>query len=133
MLLHLFVGSIALSIVYLILAMLTIFFILFISNKTQEITLKVIVSCIIAMIVQAYLWLLWTSFCVFSVKYYIDSPLVSPFWLYYLFGFLAATFLLTLLDEGMTNLKIRRSINLIEKVQLIVFGANIWFFVKVSG
>jgi|GEM_PF-3523816 len=133
MLHDLFLGSIVLAIVYLVLALLTILFLIFISNKKSEFSWKVLTSCFIAIVIQAYLWILWTSFCVSSVMYYIDSPLVTHKWLYYVFGFIAAFFLLTLLDDGMQKLKIRQNLNHIEQVQLLVFGANIYIpFILIS-
>lgn len=44
---------------------------------------------VIASIIQSYFWVLWASFCSFSVLYYIDSPDVNHTWLYYLVGFFA--------------------------------------------
>lgn len=46
---------------------------------------------VIAGIVQAYFWILWAAYCVFTIHFYMDSPSVSYNWLYYLTGFFSVT------------------------------------------
>lgn len=40
---------------------------------------------------QLYFWMLWASYCTFTIKHYMDSPTVTHNWLYYLTGFFAVS------------------------------------------
>lgn len=37
--------------------------------------------------IQSYLWILWSSFCVALINFYIENPEVNYKWLYYITGF----------------------------------------------
>jgi hypothetical protein len=93
MLLHLLIGGIIAMITYRLMVGITMVILMNILGRRNKFTFRVIISCVITIIIQAYFWILWTSFCVFSVRYYIDSPRVSHPWLYYDLGLFAATFI----------------------------------------
>jgi len=42
---------------------------------------------VITGIAQVYFWILWASFCAYTVRFYIDSPSVTCGWFYYLTAF----------------------------------------------
>lgn len=56
---------------------------------------------------QVYLWIMWASYIVFTIRYYINIPEVTWIWLYYLtgFGFLTAplTYLLNKERQSATS------------------------------
>lgn len=125
MLWRLFTASIVLALAYAIFAIIIIYFIKILLKNKKDITLPATIIGILGHLFQLYIWLLWVSFCVFSVKYFISSPTVTQNWFYYLTGFIASVFLLNILDNGMGGLNRRQSLNPLEKLQLIIVGANI--------
>ncbi len=58
--------------------------------KSSALSFLTIPFVLVAGLGQLYFWVLWASFCVFHMHYYMDSPNVSHRWLYYLTGFFAA-------------------------------------------
>lgn len=132
MLVKLFNGSLILAIAYLVYSIIVlILFFKFILKGKEKVNWTILSFSFLFIIVQAYLWVIWTSYCVFTVKYFINSPAVTHSWLYYIAGFCAALFLLTLLDNAMQGIKSRYNLNLSEQFQLIVFGVNTYVVVIV--
>jgi hypothetical protein len=67
--------------------------ILKISERSKKEFLNVILVIpvsTVGFVAQAYLWILWSGFCVYSVKFFIDSPTVTQSWIYYITGFFAS-------------------------------------------
>jgi cytochrome bd-type quinol oxidase subunit 2 len=125
MLWRLFTASIVLALVYAVFAIVIIICLKLLLKEKKDITLPAISIGVLGHIFQLYIWLLWVSFCVYLVKYFINSSTVTQSWFYYLTGFIASVFLLTLLDKGLEGLNRRQSLNSLEKLQLIIVGPNI--------
>jgi hypothetical protein len=47
-----------------------------------------ILMALVANPVQIYYWTIWASFCVFTARFYINSPNVRHPWIYFLVAFL---------------------------------------------
>ena len=98
MLLYLGIGDFAVTFLYSLLVVLTMFLTIGLTKGAEKIGLGnigtlilIIPKVIISIGLQIYFWVLWGAFCVFNVLYFIDSPQVTHNWLYYLTGFIAVS------------------------------------------
>ncbi len=96
MILYLGVGDFIATLLYSLLVVLTMLLTIGIVKGAGKLNLGNIGTLIIAIpkiivsiFLQVYFWILWASFCAFTVLYFIDSPKVVHNWLYYLTGFIA--------------------------------------------
>lgn len=55
-------------------------------NKSFSTVLSLLFLAI-SVVCQIYFWVLWASYCAYTVKYYIYSPVITYNWIYYLTGF----------------------------------------------
>lgn len=98
MLLYLGIGDFVVTIIYSLLVVLTMFLSMVIVKGAEKLGLGstgtfiiMIPKILISISLQIYFWVLWASFCVFTVLYFIDAPQVSHNWLYYVTGFIAVS------------------------------------------
>jgi hypothetical protein len=98
MLLYLGIGDFVVTLLYSLLVVLTMFLTIGLTKGAEKVglgstgTLILIIPKVIVSIgLQIYFWVLWASFCVFNVLYFMDSPQVTHNWLYYLTGFIAVS------------------------------------------
>jgi len=61
------------------------------ANKSTIAAIILFPFMAIASIGQTYFWILWASFCAFTVTFYVDSPDANHAWLYYITGFFFTT------------------------------------------
>lgn len=83
-----FVASILILIIFSIFTVVVLMPIVIIIGKIKALRIPFMV---ILSLSQVYFWLLWSSFCFATVKYYMDTPQVSYEWIYYLAGFVVLT------------------------------------------
>jgi hypothetical protein len=88
-----------------------------------------IILAIISILIQAYLWILWTAICVQNIITYTDQPEITNDWLYYLSGYLIANLLLVLISNGFELIYVKKGLDDLEKFQLIVFGPNLYMMI----
>jgi hypothetical protein len=137
MILRFILANLVLVVVYLILGSILLFIFRIMVNYTQRITGFVFFSIVIAIILQIYLWTLWSSFCVTTIKYYINSPEVTHSWIYYIVGFLGTVSILFSIEERFKSLKLKSNNNInlkvFEKVKLLIFWMDIYFIFVLIG
>lgn len=87
-----FIATIIFSFILMVL-LLPIYLVSLISEKFSEkfALLLYYPFIIITVIGQFYFWIIWASFCAYTVNYHIDSPSVIHLWLYYVTGFFAVS------------------------------------------
>jgi len=90
-----------------------------------------IILAIISILIQCYLWILWTAICVQNINTYINQPEITNDWLYYISGYLIANLILVLISNGFKLINTKNGLNDLEKFQLIVFGPNLYMTIIV--
>ncbi|HET7115042.1 MAG TPA: hypothetical protein VFI29_01040 [Hanamia sp.] len=96
--LYLGIGDFVVTIIYSLLVVLTMFLSMVIIKGTGKLGLGsagtfiiMIPKILISISLQVYFWVLWASFCAFTVFYFIDAPQVTHNWIYYATGFIAVS------------------------------------------
>ena len=98
MVLYLGIGNFIVTILYSLLIVFIMFLTIGLFKGAEKIGLGspgtlilIIPKFIVSIGLQIYFWVLWASFCVFNVLYFMDSPQVTDAWLYYFTGFIAVS------------------------------------------
>ncbi len=120
-------GNVGLGLAYLFVSgILRLIFKLITKDKTR-ITLFIFFAIIFALLIEIYLWILWSSFCVITIRYYINSPTVTHVWLYYVAGIIGLLLLLFNLEAKYK--KPSYNLTVFEKFKAIVFWPDVYFVV----
>jgi hypothetical protein len=137
MVLRFIIANVVLVVAYLILGGILLLIFRIIVNLKQRITGFVFFLIVIAIIIQIYFWTLWSSFCVTTIKYYINSPTVTHSWIYYIIGFFGTVAILFSMEERFKSLKLKSNNNVnlkvFDKVKLLIFWMDIYFIFVVIG